>query len=225
MERRRREDQPPGARRLLPALGAPLALVVACALAAVGHRAGVGAGASADASASGAALLVGVAGALGEALLLVLALNAMHELGHVLAGVAVGLPFRAVTLGPVTLRRERRAGRRAGRLVWTANRCWRRFAGCVEREVEPGPGVRVALTVTALGGPVASVVGGVALLWGAPAGWEDAGVASVLIGVVNALPVRVLGQASDGTIVRRLWSGRAGDVAWRAGFCGDGAVG
>lgn len=158
----------------------------------------------------------------GRAVLAVLVLHAIHEGGHVLAGLGVGLPLQAVSLGPVTLRRERRAGRRAGHLVWDANHSWRRFAGCVEREVEPAPGMRVALTVTALAGPVASIVGGALLA--AVGGWREVGYTSILIGVVNALPVHVLGQTSDGLIVRRLWSPRAEDVAWRAQFCGPDAM-
>ena len=153
----------------------------------------------------------------GEAVVMTLLLHAIHEGGHVLAGLAVGLPLQSVTLGLLTVRRERRGG--DGRFFVQANRSWRRFAGCVEREVSPAPGVREALTVTALGGPVASLVGG-AVLVGAPDPWGYLGAVSLFVGVLNALPVTVLGQASDGMIVRRLWSRRAEHAAWRAELCG-----
>jgi hypothetical protein len=150
--------------------------------------------------------------AAGQAVLGVLALHAFHEGGHVLAGLAVGAPLQSVTLGVLTVYRERRGG--TGRFRCSVNRSWRRFAGCVEREITPAPGLQVALTVTALAGPVASLAGGAVLL-AAPGSWSSVGLASILIGVLNALPIKVLGQASDGMIVRRLWGGRAADVAWR----------
>jgi len=208
MEQRRKDDVTTGARRRLPGLTTPLGAVCAYALVAVGSALWP----RLTPVASPLALL-------GHAVVAILALHAIHEGGHVLAGIVVGLPFQAVSLGPVTLLRDRRAGRRVGRLVWGVNRSWKRFAGCVEREVEPRPGIREALTVTALSGPVASVVVG-ALLLALPGAWRDVGYASLLIGVVNALPVQLLGQASDGMIVRRLWSRRPAHAAWRTQFCG-----
>jgi len=130
----------------------------------------------------------------------------------VLAGLAVRAPLQSVTLGVLTVYRERRGG--DGRFRCAVNRSWRRFAGCVEREIAPAPGLQVALTVTALAGPAASLAGGAVLL-AAPGSWSSVGLASILIGVLNALPITVLGQASDGMIVRRLWGRRSADVAWR----------
>jgi hypothetical protein len=95
-----------------------------------------------------------------------------------------------------------------------------RVGGCVERDVSPAPGIRVALTVTALGGPVASLVGG-ALLLNAPDPWHSFGYVSLLVGVMNAIPSAMFGQASDGMLVYRLWSRRPAAVAWRAPFCGQ----
>ena len=212
MEQRRRSDAPARALSPLPGLTTPLGAVCAYALATVG-------------SALWPPLtpLASPLAQMAQAVLAILALHAIHEGGHVLAGIVVRLPFQAVSLGPVTLLRERRAGRGMGRLVWGVNRSWKRFAGCVEREVEPAPGVREALTATALGGPVASLVGG-ALLLALPGAWQQVGCASLLIGVVNALPVNLMGQASDGMIVLRLWSRRPAHVAWRTQFCGADAT-
>lgn len=208
MEQRRRSD-PAGPSRPLPGLATPLGAVCAYALV-------VAASAVWPRLAPAAEPLA----FMGTAVLAILALHAIHEGGHVLAGVLVGLPLQSVSLGPLTLLRERRAGRRAGRLVWAVNRSWMRFAGCVEREVVPAPRVRRALTATALGGPAASLAGGALLLALPGAALADVGFASLLIGTLSALPVRLLGQTSDGLIVLRLWSRRPAHVAWRMQFCG-----
>jgi fatty acid desaturase len=146
------------------------------------------------------------------------AVHLIHEAGHVIAGLFVGAPLDAATVGLVTVRRERRGGRR--RFTWHLNRSWRRLAGCVEREVTPRPGMRLALTVTALGGPIASLAVG-ALLLAAPDPWRGLGLISLFVGVVNAVPSSFLGQASDGMLVYRLWSRRPAAVAWRMPFCGN----
>lgn len=150
----------------------------------------------------------------GEVALVTLAVHALHEFGHVLAGYAVRLPFTRVTLGLVTVEREAPAGGTR----WRLNRSWRKVAGCVERDVEPAPGLREALTVTAIGGPLASIVAG-ALLLAAPDPGAGIGAISVIVGLVNAVPVSFLGQHSDGMIVWRLWSAHPKDVEWRAPFC------
>lgn len=209
----RRRTDPPNARRprtlaervtpLAAATGWALALTVAGAWAPLGWAASP-------------------LGAAGQLVAGVLALHALHEAGHVLAGILVGAPLQSVTLGLVTVRRERRGG--DGRFRWVLNESWRRFAGCVERDVAPAPGLRRALTVTALAGPAASVLGGAALLALAPEPWATVGGASVAVGVLNALPLELLGQASDGMIVRRLWSRRPEHVAWRAMLCGPDAA-
>jgi hypothetical protein len=127
-----------------------------------------------------------------------------------------------LTVGLVTVRRERRAPGKG--LIWDVNRSWQRLAGCVEREVVPAPGVRTALTVTALGGPLASIVAGMLLL-AAPAPWDGIGYVSLFVGLFNAVPTALFGQLSDGMIVWRLWSHRPADMAWRAQFCDIGGAG
>jgi hypothetical protein len=149
----------------------------------------------------------------------------------VVAGLLVRLPFRALTVGLFTLRCEPcedaasthfAAAGVPGRwrYRWALNRSWRRFAGCVEREVTPAPEMREALTVTALGGPLASILLG-ALLAGWPAPWGGLGNISLVIGLLNLVPTAMFGQVSDGMIVWRLWSSRPQDVAWRAPLCGS----
>jgi hypothetical protein len=152
-------------------------------------------------------------GQLANTVLIVLGICAVHEAGHLVGGLLVDMPFTRFTLGVVSFGCEDRADGVHLTVGW--NREWLKVAGCVEREIAPGPRLRGALTVTALGGPVASIVAG-ALLWSCPAPWRELGTISLLIGLVNAVPTSWLGQQSDGMIVWRLWSGNPADVAWRA---------
>ncbi len=151
----------------------------------------------------------------GAVLAVTLAIHVLHELGHVVAGLLVGLPFRSVTVGLLTVQREPHGA--GWRLTCDVNRSWRRVAGCVEREVTPAPGMRTALTVTALGGPLANLAVG-AFLLALPEPWRGLGYVSLFVGVFNAVPSVVLGQVSDGMIVYRLWSRRPSHEAWRARF-------
>jgi hypothetical protein len=149
----------------------------------------------------------------GEVLLVVLLLHAVHEAGHVVAGLAVRVPFDRLTLAVFTISREEQAGGWRLRCGW--NRVWRKAAGCVERDVTPAPGIRRALTVTALGGPAASIaVGALLSYWPDP--WHGVGLVSVIVGVLNVVPIACLGQLSDGMLVFRLWSRSPAHVAWRA---------
>jgi hypothetical protein len=150
---------------------------------------------------------------LGEVILFTLALHALHEAGHVIGGLLVGVPFHRVTLALATLVREEAAVGSRLRLEW--NRAWSKVAGCVERDLTPAPGLRVGLTVTALAGPLASFVGGALLTW-CPAPWSHFGAVSIVVGMLNLVPVSYLGQASDGMVAWRLWSPAPAHVAWRA---------
>lgn len=155
----------------------------------------------------------------GGVIVLAIAVHLIHEAGHVLAGLAVGLPFRSVTVGLFTLRREPRGG---ARLTFDVNRSWKRLGGCVEREVVPAPGLRRALTVAAVGGPLASIAGGALLLAAAPPAYAALAEMSLFVGLFNAVPTALLGQPSDGMIVYRLWSRRPAAVEWRTQICGAG---
>ena len=150
---------------------------------------------------------------LASTVLIVLGICAVHEAGHLVGGLLVDMPFSRFTLGIVSFGCEDRPEGVHLTVGW--NREWLKVAGCVEREIAPGPRLREALTVTALGGPVASIVAGV-LLWSCPAPWRELGTVSLLIGLVNVVPTSWLGQQSDGMIVWRLWSSHPADVAWRA---------
>jgi hypothetical protein len=154
-------------------------------------------------------------GQVANTILIVLGICAVHEAGHLVGGLSADMPFSRFSLGIVTFGCEDRPDGVQLSVGW--NRDWLKVAGCVEREIAPGPRLREALTATALGGPVASIVAG-ALLWACPAPWRELGTVSLLIGLVNAVPMSWLGQQSDGMIVWRLWSSDPADVAWRAPF-------
>lgn len=143
--------------------------------------------------------------------LLVLALSAVHELGHVFAGGAVGLRLVSCSVGPLSL------VKRGGRYALDSNPHWIRFAGCVEHDIPRGTTTRTHLTISAIGGPIANLllaavlyaVGGQSVLVRSVALW------SLVFGLINAIPLRMNGQTSDGGLVWRLWSTRPTDVTWR----------
>ena len=149
-------------------------------------------------------------GQVANTVLIVLGICAVHEAGHLIGGLLVDMPFSRFTLGLVTFDCEERPG--GVRLTVGWNHHWLKFAGCVERDVVPGPRLREALIVTALGGPIASILVG-ALLWTCPAPWRGLGAVSLLIGLVNLVPMSWLGQQSDGMMVWRLWNGRSAELA------------
>jgi hypothetical protein len=93
---------------------------------------------------------------------LTFALQLLHELGHVIAGLVWGC--RSIASPSACSRSSARRTSAGWRLRWALNRSWRKLAGCVERESRPRPGMREALTVTALGGPLASMLGGLLLM-------------------------------------------------------------
>jgi hypothetical protein len=172
-------------------------------------------------------LALGVGG-----LLTFLALLAVHELGHLLAGRAVGLPFERFTVGPLQLVRE--GGRWRARL----NTAWSQPAAYV---LLPPPQVghgyrRWRWAAMVLGGPLANLLVGAACLaaaghlnpcppasvsTNARAGWRGvailypgdlttawlnmAGIVSLWLGVCNLVPGSAKGMRSDGGQLLDLW--------------------
>lgn len=143
--------------------------------------------------------------------LVVLGLSAVHELGHVFAGGFAGLRLVSCSVGPLSL------VRRGGRYALDENPHWIRFAGCVEHDIPRGTTTRLDLTISALGGPIANFVLAALLFAVRDHGAFVQSVAlwSAVFGLINAIPLRLNGQTSDGGLVWRLWSTRPDDVAWR----------
>lgn len=127
----------------------------------------------------------------------------VHELGHVLAGYAMGFRIARINLGPVEIRDY---GRSRVRLVPSLQ------AGVVllpfDRALSLGP-IRWGLLISTAAGPVAGLVFGVgliALAGGLPADripgprslLEVAGQVSLILGLLNLLPLRTGDALADG---------------------------
>lgn len=149
--------------------------------------------------------------------LVVLLLSAVHELGHVFAGSTVGLRLVSCSVGPLSLVRYGR------RFALDENRYWIRFAGCVEHDIPRGTATRTHLTVSAIGGPLANFALAAVLFSLRDYGRLTLSIAlwSAVFGLINAIPLRLNGQTSDGGLVWRLWSRRPADVAWRDELLGQ----
>lgn len=88
----------------------------------------------------------------GRGVLIFLALLALHELGHLLAALAMGLPFRRFTIGLLTIAREHE------RIRVLLNTAWFRPAAYFQSSFPEGgvPAWRWAVVV--LGGPMANLL-------------------------------------------------------------------
>jgi hypothetical protein len=148
-------------------------------------------------------------------LLTVYAILALHECGHLLGSWIVGLRFRSLTVGPVTL------FRREGRLHVRRNLNLGLFRGVVRFEAgSDEPGRRLAVVLAA--GPLASIgLGVIAALLATSGRIESlAGFStvtrfmlyrlialfasgSIAVGLANLIPMRFAGGSSDGA---RLWA-------------------
>jgi hypothetical protein len=153
------------------------------------------------------ALLPELALSLGVMIVALVVAVIVHELGHVIAGYASGLRVARVMLGPVEIRDS---GRPRVRFVWSLQ------AGVVlapwDRAAAVGP-LRWSLLVSTAAGPFTGLAFGWALL--ALAGVLDhpgtpsvsvldqAGQLSIVLGLLNLLPLRTGEVLADG---RRMFS-------------------
>jgi hypothetical protein len=129
----------------------------------------------------------------------------VHELAHVVVGYAVGLRVARVQLGPLELRDY---GRPRARLVPSLQ------AGVVlipwDRNTAIGP-LRWGLFASTAAGPLAGIVFGAVAMWlagglqlrGPLTLLQSAGQASLVLGVLNFLPLRTGDSLADG---RRMFS-------------------
>ena len=150
-------------------------------------------------------LLPTLALTLGVGLLALIIATVVHELGHAVAGLAAGLRVARVQLGPIEIRDYARPH---VRLVWSLQ------AGVVlvpfDRSATLGT-LRWGLIVSTAAGPLAGLVSGAVIL--ALAGglrFDDSlslpqavGQMSLILGVLNLLPIRSGEQLADG---RRMFS-------------------
>jgi uncharacterized repeat protein (TIGR04138 family) len=151
------------------------------------------------------------------------ALFAAHELGHWVAGWAMGLPFVHFTAAPVVI------ARKGGWLRARLNIAWFRPTAFVEHGLAWRADGPVQWAITVLGGPLANLVLGVACLsaasWhnpGPPAAWRSSpaflypgdlvtaflnigGMLSLALCFVTLAPSRAAGASSDGDQLLQLW--------------------
>jgi hypothetical protein len=128
---------------------------------------------------------------------------ALHEVGHLLAGAAAGFQPLLAHVGPLTLKPVNGSWR----LVWDRRQSWLHARALVAyRPTGRGP-----LLALALGGCIANLAAGlalVALVVVTPSPVRSiavlAALNSLVTGLVNLAPVRLLGYDSDGLCVLRL---------------------
>jgi hypothetical protein len=145
-------------------------------------------------------LLPTLAMSFGVGVIALIVATLVHEFGHAAAGYAAGLRVARVQLGPLEIRDYARPH---VRLVWSLQ------AGVVlvpfDRTAALGP-LRWGLIVSTAAGPLIGLVSGAAIL-GLAGGWrfDDAlslpqavGQMSLMLGVLNFLPLRSGEQLADG---------------------------
>jgi len=142
---------------------------------------------------------------LGVGMLALIVATVVHELGHAVAGIAAGLRVARVHLGPIEIRDYARP---YVKLVWSLQ------AGVVlvpfDRSATLGT-LRWGLIVSTAAGPLIGIVSGAVILWLAGGlRFDDSlsvpqavGQMSLILGVLNLLPIRSGEQLADG---RRMFS-------------------
>jgi hypothetical protein len=132
---------------------------------------------------------------------LLLAVIFIHEIGHLLAGLLVGIKFGSIRVGPLQINHHRR-------LAWK----WAPATiatGWVDMLPEQGRRLRVRVFTEIAAGPIANILSAFLVLRIAPRGDSAAFVlsrifvgGSFIVGLANLIPFRIEGVASDGM---RLW--------------------
>lgn len=155
-----------------------------------------------------------VAGKLGMALALVISfplLVGVHELGHLLGGIAVGFRPLLFMVGPL---RIERIGDRVKTSFTFKNAMFGGLAACVPLDTRD---LRRRTLWLIAGGPLASLVAGALFLAARPLVEAPLastllfafGVVSLLLGIVSLAPMQAQGFYSDGARILRLMRGGA----------------
>jgi hypothetical protein len=149
-----------------------------------------------------------------------LAMVLLHEIGHVVFGLACGFRFMFLVAGPICF--QRKDERMTFRL--NANPAlWGPRAGCLPRTY--GPELKRKMLWFTLGGPLFSVLGGLAL-W---PGWMlrnsnptlsgflmSCGFLSAITALATLIPLNMVGSSSDGARVLMLLRNRPEGTRWVA---------
>jgi hypothetical protein len=149
----------------------------------------------------------------------ILAMNAaiaVHELGHLAAGMAAGFRWEIFKAGPIVLSRSPRSVD-----LSFGNDSRYRGRGLVATTLDATDRVRLRHTMMLLGGPLTSMGAGAAgvALWiglggGAPVplAFGVFGVCSLVVLLTSLLPVTSSGHLSDGGKIRQLLAARRDDA-------------
>ena len=136
-----------------------------------------------------------------EIYLLILSVILVHEVGHCVAGLLVGLEFDEIRVGPIALDRHRK-------ISWIWN-WWTISSGNARMSPKGGSALPLRLAIHILCGPLANAASGVLVLRLMPgsnsqlAGFVELFAAgSFVLAFVNLIPFRSSGFSSDGM---RLW--------------------
>jgi hypothetical protein len=145
---------------------------------------------------------------------------ALHEAGHVVAGVISGFRFYLFVAGPLRIERE------GQRLKFTLNRIpalWGGIAACAPAEQSRDP--RAAMLRYTAGGPLFSVLGSLAVLPALAIRTAHAdlsfvimvfGLTSAMIGLATLIPMQMSGYTSDGGRLLMLLRNRPEGRRWTA---------
>jgi hypothetical protein len=133
---------------------------------------------------------------------------AIHECGHLLAGILCRQACRRFAIGPFEF--SRLGGR------WQTRLTPMRHAAVVDLVPSTFEGFRLQRAICAAGGPLLSMAGGAALLWASlhsHSAWQfwaaSLAVQWTLVGVLQAAPLRTASAASDGYKVWEAFRGGA----------------
>jgi len=145
---------------------------------------------------------------------------ALHEAGHIAAGLICGFEFLLFIVGPLRLERQ------DGRLKASYNRIptlWGGIAGCLPKSY--GPGLHGKMMLFAAGGPLFSLLGATTLIPGfsllhahGNAGFLliSFGLISAALGIVTLLPLPAGGFTTDGMRLAMLLRRRPEGERWTA---------
>jgi peptidase M50-like protein len=148
----------------------------------------------------------------------------IHEAGHVIAGLSVGLRFKSVAIGPLWIKFESGAFRIRPRAHI--------FGGLTRMSLDRIRRVRRRLIWHVLGGPIASLVTGAAVFCllrlaafsdesPLPFVLKCLGSYSILIGCLGLTPTRSRRYANDGLLLRTLLRSKKGTRQWIAALAVD----
>jgi hypothetical protein len=144
------------------------------------------------------------------AVLVAIAVVAVHETGHMVGGLCAGFRFSSLRIGPLMIHRGFRTSRYRGSGAW--------LGGAAHMIPDSSDRLDVRALALVCAGPAASILSGSAAFLLAPKGlaaWSFA-LVSVVGGLADLVPFRTWVAVSDGTRIWMLLRHRAQGERWLA---------